>query len=67
MSHDHQKHSQVLWATEKAKASRVDHQSDEEEQSFFEDDILEEKEKDELRALRLDEEAEDTSAILNGR
>lgn len=55
----------VLWATEKAKTRRRDDGEEDpvetdEEQSFFEDGILQDKEKDELRALCLDEGADDT-------
>ena len=55
----------VLWATEKAKTARRDDEEDpvetDEEQSFFEDGILQEKEKDELRALCLDEGSDHAS------
>ena len=55
----------VLWATEKARTRRDDGEEDpietDEEQSFLEDGILQEKEKDELRALCLDQGADDTS------
>jgi len=55
----------VLWATEKAKTRRNDGEGDpietDEEQSFLEEGILQEKEKDELRALCLDQGADDTS------
>ena len=57
----------VLWATEKAKTcTRKDDGGEDpietdEEQSLFEDGILQEKEKEELRALCLDEGADDTS------
>ena len=54
----------VLWATEKAKTRRDDSEEDpietEEEQSFLEDGILQEKEKDELRSFCLDQGADDT-------
>ena len=57
----------VLWATEKAKTCT--HEDDggedpvetDEEQSFFEDGILQEKEREELCALCLDEGADNTS------
>ena len=55
----------VLWATEKAKTCRDDDKEDpvetDEEQSFFENGILQDKEKDELRTLCLDRGADDTS------
>ena len=57
----------VLWATEKAKTCTREYDGGEdpietdEEQSFFEDGILQEKEKEELRALCLVEGADDTS------
>ena len=55
----------VLWATEKAKTRRDDGEEDpietDEEQSFLKDRILQEKEKDELRALCLDQGADDNS------
>ena len=57
----------VLWATEKAKTCTCKDDGGEdpietdEEQSLFEDGILQEKEKEELRALCLDEGADDTS------
>ena len=55
----------VLWATEKAKTRRHDDEEDpietDEEQSFFEDGILQEKEKDELRTLCLDEGSDHAS------
>ena len=55
----------VLWATEKAKTRRHNDEEDsvetDKEQSFFEDGILQEKEKDELRALCLDEKSDHAS------
>jgi len=55
----------VLWATEKARTRRDDGEEDpietDEEQSFLEDGILQEKEKDELRALCLGQGEDDTS------
>ena len=51
----------LIWASEKAEASRRDERDEEdqsetdEEQSIFEDGILKENEKEELRALSLDE------------
>ena len=55
----------VLWATEKAKTRRHNDEEDpvetDEEQPFFEDGIFQEKEKDELRALCLDEESDHAS------
>ena len=55
----------VLCATEKAKTCRRDDEEDpvetDEEQSFLEDGILQEKEKDELRTLCLDEGSDHAS------
>ena len=51
----------LIWVSEKAEASRRDERDEEdqsetdEEQSIFEDGILKENEKEELRALSLDE------------
>ena len=55
----------VLWATEKVKTRRHNDEEDpvetDEEQSFFEDGIFQENEKDELRALCLNEESDHAS------
>jgi len=53
----------VLWATKKARTHRDDGEDPietDKEQSFLEDGILQEKEKDELRALCLDQGADNT-------